>query len=58
MVRQRLRVHVVMVDSDEKPKPLPFTRLAGLDGLGINLITKEAFFLEAICINLKRELSR
>ena len=44
MIRVRSRIHVVLVDSDEKPKPLPFTRLAGLDGLGINLVTKESLF--------------
>lgn len=43
-VRQRLSAHVVIVGSDEKLKPLPFTRLEGLDGLGINLVTKEALF--------------
>ena len=51
-VRQRPSVHVVMVSSDGKPKPLPFTRLAGLDGLGINLVTKEALFEEQFVLIL------
>ena len=51
-VRQRPSVHLVMVGSDEKPKPLPFTRLAGLDGLGINLVTKEALFEEQFVLIL------
>ena len=43
-IRQRPSIHVVMVGSDCKPKPLPFSRLAGLDGLGINLVIKETLF--------------
>lgn len=45
-VRLKLNVYVVMTSSDEKPKPLTNTRLAGLDGLGINLVTKKTL-LEA-----------
>ena len=45
-VRQMPNVHLVTVGSDGKPKSLPFTRLTGLDGLGINLVTKEALFEE------------
>ena len=51
-VRQRPSIHVVMVGSDCKPKPLPFSRLAGLDGLGINLVTKEALFEEQFVLIL------
>ena len=40
-VRQRPSVYLATVGSDEKLKPLPFTRLARLDGLEINLVTKE-----------------
>lgn len=53
-VRQRPNVHVVMVGSDEKPKPLPFTRLAGLDGLGINLVTKQNISNEQFAVILKK----
>ena len=56
-VRQRLRAHVAIVGSDKKPKPLPFTRLGGLDGFGINLVTKEALFEEQF-INIERKFSR
>ena len=45
-IRQRPSVHVLMVGSDGKPKPISFTRLAGLDGLGINLVTKKTLFEE------------
>ena len=51
-IRQRPSVHVVMISSDGKPKLLPFTRLAGLDGLGINLVTKEALFEEQFVLIL------
>ena len=53
-VEQRPSVHVVMVGSDCRPKPLPFTRLAGLDGQGINLVTTEALFEEQ-CILILTE---
>lgn len=36
----------MMVGSDGKSKPLPFTRIFGLDGLGINLITMSKPFDE------------
>lgn len=45
-VIQRPNVHIVMVGSDGKLKSLPFTRLAGLDGLGINLVSKQDLFEE------------
>ena len=51
-VRQRPSLHVVMVGSDCKPKPLLFTRQAGLDGLGINLVTKETLFEEQFVLIL------
>ena len=51
-VRQRPILYVVMVSSDCRPKPLPFTRLAGLDGLGINIVTKEALFEEQFVLIL------
>lgn len=57
-VRQRPSVHVVMLGSDGKLKPLPFTRLAGLDGLRINLSHERSPLRGAICIDFKRELSR
>ena len=42
-----------MIGSDGKPKPLPFTRLARLNGLGINLVTVETFFEEQFVLILK-----
>ena len=51
-VRQRPSIHVVMVGSDCKPKPLPFTRLAGLDGLDINVVTKKTLFKEQFILIL------
>ena len=45
-------IFVVMVGSDGKPKPLPFTRIAELDGLGINLVMKEAPFEEQFVLIL------
>lgn len=53
-VRQRPNVHVVMVGSDEKPKPLPFTKLAGLDRLGINLVIKQNISNEQFAVILKK----
>ena len=38
-VRQRPSLQIVMVGADGKPKPLPHTRVAGLGGLGINLVS-------------------
>ena len=40
------------VGSVEKLKPSSFTSLAGLDGLGINLVTKEALFKEQFVLIL------
>ena len=51
-IRQRPSVHVVLVGSDGKPKPLPFTKLVGLDRLRINLITKESLFEEQFVLIL------
>lgn len=42
-----------MIGSDGKPKSLPFTRLARLDGLGINLVTVETLFEEQFKLILK-----
>ena len=42
-----------MVDTDEKPKPLSFTRVAGLDGLKINLVSKQDLFKEQFVLILK-----
>ena len=42
-----------MVSTDEKPKPLSFTRVAGLDGLEINLVSKQDLFKEQFVLILK-----
>ena len=42
-----------MVDTDEKPKPLSFTRVAGLDGLKINLVSKQDLFKEQFVLIFK-----
>ena len=42
-----------MVGADGKPKPLPFTRVAELDGLGINLVSKQYIFEEQFVLILK-----
>ena len=51
-VRQRPSVHLVTVGLHEKLKPSLFTSLAGLDGLGINLVTEEALFKEQFVLIL------
>ena len=43
-VRQRPSLQIVMVGADGKPKPLPHTRVAGLSGLGINLVSQQDLF--------------
>ena len=43
-VRQRPSLQIVMVDADGKLKPLPHTRVAGLGGLGINLVSQQDLF--------------
>lgn len=39
--RQKANVHLVMVGSDGKPKPVSFSRLAEIDVLCINLVIKQ-----------------
>ena len=54
-VRQRPRLQVVMVGSDGKPMPLPHIRVAGLGGLGINLVSQQYLFEEQFVLILKEE---
>lgn len=43
------------MNSNEKRKLLPFTRLAGVDRLGINIITKKNFFKKQYLLILKED---
>lgn len=52
-VRQRPSFHVIMVDSNEKPKLLSFSGLVIVDELGINLVTKQILLDEQYVIILK-----
>ena len=54
-IRQRPNIQVVMVGTDGKPKPLSFTRVAGLDGLEINLVSKQDLFEEQFVLILKED---
>lgn len=51
-------MHVVIVDIDGNPKPLPVTRLAGVDWLEINLLTKQYNFDAQYILILKEMTSR
>lgn len=55
-VRQRPSIHVVIAGSDGKPKPLSYTRLAGVNELEISLGTKQKFFEEKFVLILKKIL--
>lgn len=54
-IRQRHNLQVVMVDMDGKPKPLPFIRVAELDRLRINLVSKQNLFEEQFILILKED---
>ena len=52
-VRQRSNLQIVMVVADGKPQPLPHTRVAELNGLGINLVSQQDLFEEQFVLVLK-----
>jgi hypothetical protein len=54
-VRQRSSLQIVMVGADGKPKSMPHTRVAGLDGLGINLVSQQDLFEEQFVLILKED---
>lgn len=53
-LRQRPSVHTMMIGSDRKRKPLPFTRMVGLGGLGINLVTMSKLIDKQFVLILRR----
>jgi hypothetical protein len=44
---------MVVIGSDRKPKRLPFTRLARLNELTINIVTEQNFFEKKYVLILK-----
>lgn len=52
-VRKMPNAHLVKVGSNGQPQPLPFTRMAGLDGLGINLIKMSKLYNEQVVLIMK-----
>ena len=43
-IRQRPKLHVMIVTEDGKPKALLFARMPGLQGLGINMVEEKELF--------------
>jgi hypothetical protein len=54
-VKQRPSLQIVMVGADGKPKPLPHTRVAELDCLGINLVSQQDLFEKQFVLILKED---
>ena len=52
-IRQRPRLHVVTIVENGKPKALPFARMPGLRGIGINLVAEKDLFKEQFMLVLR-----